>query len=135
MDTILLQQSDPIVLEVASMVLEGHFNVISFEQFPANIGHIISSYSPKLVIVDFILEGQQAITYLKEIREIDSTLAVIALSCNNDIATVAKIKGFDGYICKPFEIDHLIKSLKNYSKQYYPKTTVTKDIEMFNTSC
>lgn len=134
MDTILLQQSDSVVLEVATMILERHFNVIPFEQFPANLGHVVKSYSPKLAIIDFILEGREAIVYLKELKKIEPTLPILALSCNNNIAALANANGFDGYLSKPFNIEALVNKVKKYFQQYVPETPITKNITTYNPS-
>jgi DNA-binding NtrC family response regulator len=134
MDTILLQQSDSVVLEVATMILENQFNIVPFEHFPVNLAPVIESYAPKLAIIDFILDGKEAIAYLKEIRKFDLTLPVLALSCNSNIATAAKINGFNGYICKPFDVESLVNIVKNYNNKFHQQRSVIKNAEIFNHS-
>jgi len=39
---------------------------------------------------------------------------VIAMSCNNNINTVALASGFDGYLEKPFDFDLLYRVLRKH---------------------
>jgi DNA-binding response OmpR family regulator len=124
MDTIILQQTDPAVLEVATLALNEHFNVISFEQFPDRLDHLILSHSPRLVLMDFILKGKHALSNLSQIRSTKKPLNVVALSCNNNIASIASTAGFDGYIEKPFDLDILVDRVKHYANALSQKVPV-----------
>lgn len=134
MDTILLQQSDPVVLEVTTLTLEEHFKIVAFELLPTNLADVITSYSPKLAIIDYVLMGQQAITYLKQIRKLAPTLPVIVLSCTNNIASLSKNNGFDGYLTKPFDIESLVKMVKRYINLFHSKTIVFEHTAIYNPS-
>jgi DNA-binding response OmpR family regulator len=124
METIILQQTDPAVLEVATLALNEHFNVISFEQFPDRLGHLILTHSPRLVVMDFILKGQDALSNLSQIRSTHKPLNVVALSCNNDISSLATFVGFDGYIEKPFDLDVLVDRVKHFACSFSKKVPV-----------
>jgi len=115
MDTIILQQTDSAVLEVATLALNEHFNVIPFEQFPDRLDDLIFTHSPRVILMDFILKGQHAMSNLRQIRSTQKALKVVAMSCNNNIASIATKVGFDGYIEKPFDLDILVDRVKPIS--------------------
>ena len=115
METILLQQSDPSILDVATLALSDQFDVLAVEHIPSDFEKLIPKKKLKLVIVDFILDGIDALCYLKHIKQIDNGIPVIAMSCNDNISTLATQKGFDGYIEKPFDLHEFINFVKSYA--------------------
>lgn len=123
MDTIILQQTDPAILEVATIILQEQFHVIALEQFPKNIVNLVHTSKAKLVILDFILDGKEAIQVLQRLRKNYANLPVIALSCDRHIDEKALQYGFNGAIEKPFNIEAVTKLVHQLIK---PKTLLTK---------
>ena len=114
MEHILLQDNDPDLLEVLTIVLEeAGYQVFSTTDC-TDILHYIDSLRPHVVMLDFKLSGEQCIETYKLIRDKYSHLPVIALSCNSKFDKEYSKLGFDGYILKPFDLDNLYSILRKY---------------------
>ena len=61
---------------------------------------------------------------LKTIKASYPALPVIAMSCNNNINTVALAAGFDGYLEKPFEFDLLYRILRKHITKPVPQKNI-----------
>lgn len=107
METIILQQTDPAVLEVATLALAGTCNVIPLQEIPYNLQHIFYTYHPKLIILDFVFDGRNARHALARVRKLSTTIPIVAMSCNPKIEEQAKACGFNGCVKKPFDLDDL----------------------------
>jgi DNA-binding NtrC family response regulator len=91
--------------------------------FHSGIMGTIDEFRPHVAILDYRLNGQEAVGLCKQIKERYPFLPVLALSCNSDIHEAYQQNGFDGYIKKPFDLDllytvlcrHIPKSLNSDS--------------------
>lgn len=115
MHTIIIQESDPNVLDVLKQALEiEHYKVYGLEQFEENFMELIEKTRPHVVMLDYRLEGKRCLEIFLEIKKIYPHLPLIALSCNHNINTVAPELGFDDYIEKPFDLDGLYLTLRKF---------------------
>ncbi|RZM30573.1 MAG: response regulator [Pedobacter sp.] len=120
METIIVQDTDKGILEVLTLALElENFKVYPLQDCEANFIDLIEQTRPHVVILDFRIDGKKCTEILKTIKQSYPSLPVIAMSCNNNINTVAYASGFDGYIQKPFDFDLLYRVLR----KHIPKIT------------
>ena len=115
METIIVQETDQAVLEVLTLALEMEsFKVYALQDCQANFIELIEEHRPHVVMLDFRIDGKKCVEILKKIKSNYPTLPVIAMSCNNNINTVAIASGFDNYIEKPFDFDLLYRILRKH---------------------
>ncbi|WP_379090682.1 response regulator [Pedobacter sp. UC225_65] len=115
METIIVQDTDKNILEVLTLALElENFTVYPLQDCEANFLELIDKARPHVVMLDFRIDGKKCMEILQTIKKKYPTLPVIAMSCNNNINTVALAKGFDGYIEKPFDFDLLYRILRKH---------------------
>ena len=115
METIIVQDTDKAVLEVLTLALElENFKVYPLQDYDANFIELIEQQRPHVVMLDFRIDGIKCMEILQTIKASYPVLPVIAMSCNNNINTVAYAAGFDGYIEKPFDFDLLYRILRKH---------------------
>jgi DNA-binding response OmpR family regulator len=120
MGTIIIQETDKDILEVLTTALKlENFKVFSVLEGSLNMLAMIDKIRPHVVILDYRLEGDDCIRICQEIKARYPHLPVVAMSCNSNINDVYDKHGFDDYIAKPFELDHLYRVLR----KYIPKAT------------
>lgn len=119
MKTIIVHETDEHILEVLTLALEiENYKVYLVKDCEANFLAIIKQVNPDVVILDYRLDGKKSIEILKTIKGPYQMLPVIAISCNNNINTVAYALGFDGYIEKPFDLDLLYRVLRSHIHEF-----------------
>lgn len=115
METIMVQENDEATLEVvtAALKMKG-YQVRSLEDDNENAIERIRRYHPKLVLVDCwpgTNSGKQLAHWIKaHFRK----LPIIAFSCDNQVEEQYRKLGFDGYLKKPFELEHLYGVIRQY---------------------
>ena len=72
-------------------------------------------------MLDFRLDGKVRLRILEKIK---AKYPVIAMSCNHNINDEYSAIGFDDYIPKPFDLDHLYPTLRKYIPKNIPKEIV-----------
>ncbi|MDQ7949463.1 MAG: response regulator [Pedobacter sp.] len=114
METIIIQQVDPSVLDVVTLTLQQeNYHVIPVLQPENDFLQLIRTSSPCAIILDFILNGDDAKAQIKYIKSLNHDIPVIAMSCNPDIDQTAPKFGFDRFIRKPFSLDELIEGVRS----------------------
>ncbi len=115
METIIVQETDASVLDVLIQALElENFQVYPLQDTEHNFLALIDEIRPHVVILDFKITGVKSLQILRTIKTAYPHLPVIALSCNNNINTVALAHGFDDYIRKPFDFELLYTVLRKH---------------------
>ncbi|WP_165501813.1 response regulator [Pedobacter frigiditerrae] len=94
-----------------------NFKAFTLQDCNANFIELIEKTRAHIVMLDFPIDGKKCMEILQVIKDRYPTLPVIAMSCNNNINTVACAKGFDGYIEKPFDIDLLYRILRKIHRK------------------
>lgn len=111
---IIAQEADPDIRNVLQIVLEDfHYQVFTLFDCEKLLD-TIQIFNPQVVLLDFKLTGRESIAACKKIKVLYPDLPVIALSCNSNIHKLYLSNGFDDYIRKPFDIDHLYQILKRH---------------------
>jgi DNA-binding response OmpR family regulator len=130
METIILQETDPAVLEIITVALQmEHFNVYAVLDPESNFLELIDELRPHVIMLDYRLNGASCIKICKEIKAKYPHLPVIALSCNNNIHDEYNKYGFDDYIPKPFDLDNLYAILRKYIPKQLPKAHVIETLK------
>jgi len=115
METIIIQDTEKDVLDVLTAALElEHFKVFSVMDYKTDIIRMIGRIRPHVVILDYRLEGEECKRICREIKKRYPHLPVVAMSCNSNINEVYDRHGFDDYIEKPFDLDHLYEVLRKH---------------------
>jgi DNA-binding response OmpR family regulator len=115
MHTIVVQETDPSVLEVLKIALtDAGFVVHATDHCQPDFLDIIWKTQPHLVILDFKLDGEQAKQVCYHVKTAFPFLPIIALSCNYNIDQNYRQDGFDDFIRKPFDLDLLVKILRKH---------------------
>jgi len=122
MDKIVIQETDPGVLDVLKLALtEAGFDVYATDHLSTDFIDNISEKQPHVVVLDYKITGQQAIDTCQQIKNRFSQLPVIAFSCNYNIDQHYLQEGFDDYIRKPFDIDLLVKIIRKHIPPFLAK--------------
>jgi|GEM_PF-1109658 len=107
METIILQHIDSSIRDIVTLTLEDAFEVIALEYLTSESAILINTQKPAVIILDFILDGKEALGSLALIKRIDQTIPVVAISCNINISQTFRQYGFDGFVEKPFDLNTL----------------------------
>jgi DNA-binding response OmpR family regulator len=122
---IIIQETDQDILDILKYVLEQEgYQVYALTDSDADFLCLIAQHRPHVVMLDFRLDGKICLTILERIKEKYPHLPVIAMSCNHNINDEYSIFGFDDYIPKPFDLDHLYLTLRKYIPKNVSKEAV-----------
>ncbi|UOE47935.1 response regulator [Mucilaginibacter sp. SMC90] len=115
METIVIQETDPDVLEIlyAALEMEG-FRVYALPEADPDYLDIIEKARPHVVILDYRLNGEVCKQLCSQIKARYPYLPVVAMSCNSNIHEVYDRYGFNDYLSKPFDLEHLYRVLRKY---------------------
>lgn len=114
MKKVIIQDTDPDLLETLTIVLkEANFEVLPIPQYKDVVSQI-DTFSPNLILLDFKLSGQECSKLCQRIKLKFPAIPVIALSCNINIHNEYAKSGFDNFIEKPFDLNHMIKIIHEY---------------------
>jgi len=108
MNTIVLQDTDQDILYVLGFALrqEGYI-VHTTSSLDEHILELIAEAKPHVVILDYRMNGENAIRACHLIPTLYPNLPVIATSCNTNILKDYHAGGFDDYLDKPFDLNAL----------------------------
>lgn len=127
METIIIQDTDKDVLDVLTAALElEHFKVFSVMSDEPGLLSMIGKVRPHVVMLDYRLEGEDCKRICREIKNRYPHLPVVAMSCNSNINEVYDRHGFDDYIEKPFDLDHLYVVLRKHIPKVLSRRTLAK---------
>jgi len=115
METIMVQENDEATLEVvtAALKMKG-YRVCSLEDYNENAIERIRRYHPKLVLLDCWLGTHSGKKLGHWIKGHFRKLPIIAFSCDNQIEEQYRALGFDGYLKKPFDLEHLYDVVREH---------------------
>ena len=122
MATILLIDDDPLVAFTVERMLEGGgFSVIRAGDGEKGL-RLLKEGKFDLVITDIIMPVKEGIETIREIREYDSRLPVIAVSggghgSGGNYLRMAQALGATEILTKPFDQDELLGAVKRCLKQ------------------
>ncbi|RYD75514.1 MAG: response regulator [Sphingobacteriales bacterium] len=117
MQKILLQETDPSILDVLTIALQTENFDVHGRLFYDDLLAAIQEFRPQVVLLDYRLNGTDSAEACRLIKTAFPWLPVLALSCNARINFEYKEKGFDDYIKKPFDLCVLFKIVRKYIKE------------------
>ncbi len=115
---VLYIEDTPANLRLVNQVLTLRPNIHMLEAEEAEKGiELAVKHIPDLILLDINLPGMNGFEALEKLRlqEITQEIPVIAISANAMKADIQEglSAGFDGYICKPFDIQKLLETVVN----------------------
>ena len=114
MSNILIVDDSEDLLDVMKFFLEERGYTVKTLSGAQNLVPEIRSFSPDLIILDIILEGDNGRDICKELRRHVETkyLCVLIFSASSRALDDYKECGADGYIEKPFGLNEIIKKIE-----------------------
>lgn len=114
MKRVMVQDTDDDLLETMKIILEeAGYTVLPILRYNDVVSKI-NNFRPSVILLDFRLTGEESISLCNKIKKEFPDISVIAMSCNINIHNEYTKGGFDDFIAKPFDIDHLVKTLEKY---------------------
>ena len=112
---VLVIDDDEAVLDVMKEALIYEGFEVKIADKADDIQSMISTYSPDLLLIDYILNGINGGEICHQIKENNSTgkLPVIIVSAYPKVLTSLGLYGCDKFIPKPFDLDDLVGSIKS----------------------
>lgn len=116
---VLVIDDDEGILEVVKIILEDRGYKVETVQDSSMITGVIDKKLPQLILLDIWMSGidGQEITRTLKKDALTSHIPIILMSANQETEKIAKATGADGFITKPFDIDHLALLVKYYIKK------------------
>jgi DNA-binding response OmpR family regulator len=113
-DLILVIDNDRSILQAFENVLRDENYTISTSARPEDALNLVLNIQPEVVILDVKINEQNGIKILNQIKKNFPDLPVFIMTAYSNIITrkIAFAHGADEYFIKPFEIDQLLKKLK-----------------------
>ncbi|HEV7779804.1 MAG TPA: response regulator [Chitinophagaceae bacterium] len=114
--TVLVVDDDEDLLHIIGFKLraEGFHTLIS--QNGENVRDIITQNKPDLILLDLHMQGIDGGDICREIKSdpLTCSIPVLLFSANDNIKTIQKECGADGFISKPLENNVLVSAIQHY---------------------
>ncbi|HUF93800.1 MAG TPA: response regulator [Candidatus Limnocylindria bacterium] len=112
---ILIVDDEPLITEVLSEHFKGDYAVETALNGTDALTAIVRE-RPDIVLLDINMPRMNGVEVLKDIKQIDETIAVIMVTANEQIALAAEAlkSGAFGYVPKPFDfryLDHMVAAI------------------------
>ena len=112
---VLIVDDEPLILEVLSEHFKTDFEVETAVNGADALGAILRQ-RPDVVLLDINMPRMNGIAVLKDIKQIDDSIAVIMVTANEQVALAAEAlkAGAFGYVPKPFDfryLDHMLATI------------------------
>lgn len=111
---ILVIDDDVDILEPMSLLLEGEGYIVGTTTKGEQAYSEVSSFKPDLILLDILMSGSDGRTICKKLKNDKKTkdIKIIMMSAHPGADKDAKRCGANGFIAKPFEIDELLRIVK-----------------------
>lgn len=118
---ILIVDDEPLITEVLSEHFKGAYDVETALNGADALTAILRT-RPDIVLLDINMPRMNGVEVLKDIKQIDETIAVIMVTANEQIALAAEAlkSGAFGYVPKPFDfryLDHMVAAIFDAPRQ------------------
>ena len=113
---IFVVDDDEAILDVLKIILEESGYKITIISDGRDLLNKINTQKPDLILLHIWLAGLDGEQITKQFKS-DSKIAgipIILISANNRGRQIAVQSGADGFIAKPFEIEHLVQTVKKH---------------------
>jgi DNA-binding NtrC family response regulator len=112
---LLIVDDEPLILEVLTEHFKGDYDVDTALNGADALGAILRA-RPDVVMLDINMPRMNGVEVLKDIKQIDDSIAVIMVTANEQVAMAAESlrNGAFGYVPKPFDfryLDHMLASI------------------------
>lgn len=128
--SILVLDDDPDVLTALRLFLQGEVKNIVTEKKPENLSSLLSKSHFDLVLLDMnfnssVNTGNEGIYWLKRIKEMRSSIAVIMITAYGDIDLAVKSlkEGASDFVIKPWHNDRLLETIRETLEKSDPGVT------------
>ena len=112
---LLIVDDEPLILEVLREHFRANYDVETALNGADALGAIVRA-RPDVVMLDITMPRMNGVEVLKDIKQIDDSIAVIMVTANEQVALAAEAlkHGAFGYVPKPFDfryLDHMVATL------------------------
>src|SRR5690349_20031811 len=112
---VLIVDDEPLILEVQSEHFKNDFEVETAPNGADALGAILRQ-RPDVVLLDINMPRMNGVEVLRDIKQIDESIAVIMISVNEQVNLAADSlkSGAFGYVPKPFDfryLDHMLATI------------------------
>src|SRR5919108_383785 len=112
---LLIVDDEPLILEVLSEHFKTEYDVETALNGADALGAILRA-RPDVVMLDINMPRMNGVEVLKDIKQIDESIAVIMVTANEQVAMAAEAlrSGAFGYVPKPFDfryLDHMLATI------------------------
>lgn len=115
---IFVLDDDPAIVEVTQLILQedGYEVVVGYSE--NDLYSALSKQRPALILMDIWLAQSDGGEITRKLKADPATkdIPVILFSALNEIQTLSKNAGADGFLRKPYEMDTLLSLVKSYVK-------------------
>ena len=122
---LLIVDDEPLILEVLTEHFKTEYDVDTALNGADALGAILRA-RPDAVMLDINMPRMNGVEVLKDIKQIDDSIAVIMVTANEQVAMAAEAlrNGAFGYVPKPFDcryLDHMLAAILDRLPQRGPK--------------
>ena len=112
---LLIVDDEPLILEVLTEHFKGDYDVETALNGADALGAILRE-RPDVVMLDINMPRMNGVQVLKDIKQIDDTIAVIMVTASEQVAMAAEAlrSGAFAYVPKPFDfryLDHMLATI------------------------
>ena len=112
---LLVVDDEPLILEVLTEHFKSEYEVETALNGADALGAILRS-RPDVVMLDINMPRMNGVQVLKDIKQIDDSIAVIMVTANEQVSMAADAlrNGAFGYVPKPFDfryLDHMLATI------------------------
>jgi DNA-binding NtrC family response regulator len=112
---LLIVDDEPLILEVLTEHFKSDYEVETALNGADALGAILRA-RPDVVMLDINMPRMNGVEVLKDIKQIDESIAVIMVTANEQVAMAAEAlrNGAFGYVPKPFDfryLDHMLATI------------------------
>jgi CheY-like chemotaxis protein len=111
---VLVYDDEESILEVIQIILEDNGFKVKTSSHCEHIKEDIEKYNPPLILMDIWMKGINGHEITQELKSDEKTkyIPIILISALNETELIAKKVGADGFLKKPFEMDDLLKLVR-----------------------
>lgn len=116
MKRILCVDDDQEILDIYEIILLSEGYSVKTSIFPVDILELIQEFAPDLIMLDINMNEINGLDVCREVKSYISNknTPVIMISSDESIHTAVCDFGATAIILKPFQVDHLIETVKYY---------------------
>jgi two-component system, NtrC family, response regulator AtoC len=112
---LLIVDDEPLILEVLTEHFKGDYDVETALNGADALGAILRE-RPDVVMLDINMPRMNGVEVLKDIKQIDESIAVIMVTASEQVSMAAEAlrSGAFGYVPKPFDfryLDHMLATI------------------------